>query len=57
MEKNYNVIIFFSDTVILRKPGVVIFGEIIKKVTMFIKTIIQDSRKVKRIKLLSKSSL
>ena len=33
----------------LRRPGVAIFADIIKIVTTFIKTIIQDSKKVKRI--------
>ena len=31
-------------------PGVAIFGDIVKIVTMFIKAIITDSRKVKRIR-------
>ena len=39
-------------------PGVAIFADIIKIATMFIKTIIQDSRKVKRIiNYVSKSNL
>ena len=40
----------FQNSLILRKPGVTIFADIIKIVTMFIKTIIKDSRKVKRIR-------
>ena len=40
---------FFQKLFILRKPGVAIFADIIKIVTMFIKTILKDSRKVKRI--------
>ena len=40
----------FQNTLILRRPGVVIFADIIKIVTMFIKTITKDSRKVKRIR-------
>ena len=43
----YNL--YFKIPFILRKPGVAIFGAIIKIVTMFIKTI-KDSRKVKRIR-------
>ena len=35
---------------LLRWPGVAIFADIIKIVTMFIKTIFKDSRKVKRIR-------
>ena len=50
MERNYDVIGFFQNRLILRRPGVAIFADIIKIVTMFIKTVIKDSRKVKRIK-------
>ena len=49
MDINYDVIIFFQNTLILRRPGVTIFADIIKIVTIFIKTITQDSKKVKRI--------
>ena len=41
---------FFQKTFILRRPGVAIFADIIKIVTMFIKTILKDSRKVRRIR-------
>ena len=37
-------------TSILRRPRVAIFTDIIKIVTMFIKTFFKDSRKVKRIR-------
>ena len=48
----------FQNTLILRRPGVVILADIIKIVTMFIKTITKDSRKVKRIRnYLSNSNL
>ena len=58
MDRNYDVITFFSKCRLLRRPEVAIFADIIKIVTMFIKTIIQDSRKVKRIiNYVSKSSL
>ena len=40
---------FFQNTLILRRPAVAIFDDVIKVITVFIKTIIQDSRKVKRI--------
>ena len=40
----------FQSTLILRRPGVDIFADIIKIVSMFIKTITKDSRKVKRIR-------
>ena len=50
--------LFFENTLTLRRPEVAIFADIIKIVTMFIETIVQDSRKVKRIiKYISKSSL
>ena len=48
MDRNYDVITFFSKN--LRRPGVAIFGGIIKIVTMFIKTILKDSMKVRRIR-------
>ena len=50
MDRNYDVITIFQNTLILRRPGVVIFADIIKIVIMFIKTITEDSRKVKRIR-------
>ena len=40
----------FQNTVILRKPGVAIFADIIKLVTFFIKIILKNSRKAKIIK-------
>ena len=45
MGSNYDVITF-----LLRKPRIAIFANIIKTVTMFIKTIFEDSKKVKRIR-------
>ena len=58
MDRNYEVITFISKYPFLRRPGVAIFGGIIKIVTMFIKTIIEDSRKAKRIRnYISKSNL
>ena len=51
MDRNYDVIT-------IRRPGVVVFADIIKIVTMLIKTITKDSRKVKRIRnYVSKSNL
>ena len=41
---------FFQKTFILKRPGVAIFADIIKTVTTFIKTILKDSRKVRRIR-------
>ena len=58
MDRNYDIITFFQNTLILRRSGVAIFADIIKIVTMFIKAIIEDSKKVKRIiNYVSKSSL
>ena len=45
MDKNYDVIAFILNTLILRRPGVVVFADIFKIVT-----ITKDSRKVKRIR-------
>ena len=45
MDRNYDVI-----NVNLRRPRVAIFADIIKIVTMFIKAIFKNSRKVKRIR-------
>ena len=51
MDRRYDVItFFFKKTFISRKPGVSIFGEIIKILSMFIKKILKDSRKVRRIR-------
>ena len=49
MDKNYDVIIFFQKTFILRRSEVAIFADIIKILTTFIKAILKDSRKVRRI--------
>ena len=50
MNRIYDVTTFFSKNFILRRPGVAVFADIIKIVTMFIKTIFKNSRKVKGIK-------
>ena len=58
MDRKCEDITFFQNTLILRRPGVAIFADNIKIVTMFMKTIIQDSIKVERIKnYVSKSNL
>ena len=50
-ERNYDAITFFlKKNFILRRSGVAIFAGIIKIVTIFIKTILKDSRKVRRIR-------
>ena len=51
MDRNYDdVITFILKYLYFNKPGVAIFADIIKILTMFIKTIIKNSRKVKRIR-------
>ena len=58
MDRNYDVEPLFRNTLILRRPGVAIFADIIKILTMFIKTATKDLRKVKRIRnYVSKSNL
>ena len=41
----------FQNTFILRRPTVAIFDEIIKIVTMFVKRIFKDPKKVKELEL------
>ena len=50
MDRNDDVLNFFQKTFILKRPGVAIFADIIKIVTMFIKTILKGSIKVSKIK-------
>ena len=50
MDRNYDVITFFSKKLFSRRPGIAIFADIIKIVIIFIKTILEDSRKVRRIR-------
>ena len=50
MGRNYDVIAFFQNILYLRRPAASIFADIIKIVTMFIKTILKGSRKVRRIR-------
>ena len=47
---NYDIIPFFQKIFLLRRPGVAIFADIIKILNTLIKTILKDSRKVKRIR-------
>ena len=50
MDKIYDVITFLKKIFILRRPEVAIFADIIKILTAFIKTILKDSRKLRRIR-------
>ena len=49
--------LLFQNAFILRKPRVAIFADIIKIVTMFIKKMFEDSKKVKRIRNNASKSL
>ena len=50
MDRNYDIITF-----ILRRPGVAIFADMIKIITMFIKTIIKDREKLKELEIMYKN--
>ena len=50
MDRNYDVITFFSKNLYFKKAGVAIFADIIKVLTTFFKTILKDSGKVIRIR-------
>ena len=50
MDRNYDLISLISKGYILRRHREAIFAGIIKILTMFIKTIFKNSRKVKRIR-------
>lgn len=45
MERNSGFINFFQNTFYLRRPRVAKFTDIIKDLTMFIKTIFKESKK------------
>ena len=48
MGTNYDVKNFFPKKI--ARTGIALFADIIKTVTMFVKTILKDSRKVRRIR-------
>ena len=48
MGTNYDVKNFFPKKI--ARTGIALFADIIKAVTMFVKTILKDSRKVRRIR-------
>ena len=50
MERSYDVITFILKNLFSGRPRVAIFADIIKIVTIFIKAILKDSKKVKRIR-------
>ena len=51
MDRNHDVISFFTKTFILRRTGVAIFANIIKITSMFIKGIFNNSRKIRKIRI------
>ena len=50
MGRHYDVITFFSKNLYFKRAWVALFADITKIVTMFIKTILKDSRKFRRIR-------
>ena len=50
MDRNYDVIIFFQNTVVLRRKRIAKFADIVKIAIISIKTTLEDSIKVKRIR-------
>ena len=51
MDRNYDVITLFQLLFILRRSRVDIFADIIKLVTMFIKTIFKGTKKLKELEM------
>ena len=49
IDRNYDVITFFQNTLILRRPGVAIFAGIIKIVSMLIKKLLKTQEKLKEL--------
>ena len=52
MDRNYDVITLFQLLFILRRSRVDIFADIIKLVTMFIKTIFKGTKKLKELEMM-----
>ena len=50
MDRNYDVITNISKYLYFKRPGVAIFADIIKILTMLIKTMFRDWKKVQRIR-------
>ena len=51
MGRNYDAITFFQNIFVLR-PGVAIFADIIKIVTMFIKTTLKNQEKFEELEIM-----
>ena len=48
MDINYDVIPFFQDKFVLKKPGAANFADVIKIVAIIIKTAFKDPKKIER---------
>ena len=57
MGRNYDVITFISKYLFLRRPRVAIFADIIKIVTMFVKTIRKDSKTSKELEIMYQNTI
>ena len=57
MGRNYDVITFISKYLFLRMPRVAIFADIIKIVTMFVKTIRKDSKTSKELEIMYQNTI
>ena len=57
MGRNYDVITFISKYLFLRRPRVAIFADIIKIVTMFVKTICKDSKMSKELEIMYQNTI
>ena len=57
MDKNYELITFIQNIFILRRSRVNIFDDIIKTVTIFIKTNFKDSKKLKELEIMNQNAI
>ena len=57
MGRNYDVITFIPKYLFLRRPRVAIFADIIKIVTMFVKTIRKDSKMSKELEIMYQNTI
>ena len=57
MGRNYDVVTFISKYLFLRRPRVAIFVDIIKIVTMFVKTIRKDSKTLKELETMYQNTI
>ena len=57
MDKNYELITFIQNIFILRRSRVNTFDDIIKTVTIFIKTTFKDSKKLKELEIMYQNAI